>query len=323
MATITFLSDYGYSDDFVGVCHGVIARIAPDAAVIDVTHRIARHDIRSGALVLHARFRTCRRASTSPSSIPASAASGARSRFAAPATAGVLVGPDNGLLTLAAERFGGAVEAIDLEHTPHRLEHVSATFHGRDVFAPVAAALASGAPFAARRRAARPARARRAGAAERHGGEDGRVIAHALVIDGYGNVLSMRRTTTLADAGLALRARPARQRNVGPYARVFGDVAARERCSSTRTPTARSRSQSTAAPPQRARPGARRRSDAGARMSLGRRDCTCAAPTRRTSAPRSWRRRARPRHARHRGHADRGPRPPGPLAGTRAPARRC
>src|SRR2546423_12112140 len=51
-AVITFLSDYGLDDDFVGVCHGVMARIAPEARVIDVTHGIARHDVRSGALVL-------------------------------------------------------------------------------------------------------------------------------------------------------------------------------------------------------------------------------------------------------------------------------
>ena len=49
---ITFLSDYGHDDDFVGVCHGVVARIAPDARLLDVTHGIPRHDVRSGALVL-------------------------------------------------------------------------------------------------------------------------------------------------------------------------------------------------------------------------------------------------------------------------------
>jgi len=56
MAVVTFLSDYGLGDDFVGVCHGVIARIAPEARVIDVTHGIARHDVRTGALVLRTTF---------------------------------------------------------------------------------------------------------------------------------------------------------------------------------------------------------------------------------------------------------------------------
>ena len=60
----------------------------------------------------------------------------------------ILVGPDNGLLALAIERFGGAVEAVDVARSPHRLEPTSATFHGRDLFAPVAAHLAAGAPLA-------------------------------------------------------------------------------------------------------------------------------------------------------------------------------
>src|SRR5207244_3465758 len=60
----------------------------------------------------------------------------------------ILVGPDNGLLALAIERFGGAVEAVDIARSAHRLEPSSATFHGRDLFAPVAAALGAGAPLA-------------------------------------------------------------------------------------------------------------------------------------------------------------------------------
>lgn len=57
---VTFLSDYGLDDDFVGVCHGVIAQIAPEVRVLDVTHGIARHDVQTGALVLRGRSRTCR-----------------------------------------------------------------------------------------------------------------------------------------------------------------------------------------------------------------------------------------------------------------------
>ena len=60
----------------------------------------------------------------------------------------MLVGPDNGLLSLAAEAAGGVVEAVDIARSPFRLEPVSATFHGRDIFAPVAARLAAGAPLA-------------------------------------------------------------------------------------------------------------------------------------------------------------------------------
>src|SRR3954449_2807148 len=144
MPLVTFLSDYGHLDEFVGVCHGVIARLAPDVRVIDVTHGIARHDVRAGALVLRDAL------PYAPPGVHLAVVDpevGGRRRAVALACAEeerILVGPDNGLLTLAAERFGGVVEAIDIGHSPHRLEPVSATFHGRDHFAAVAARLAPG-----------------------------------------------------------------------------------------------------------------------------------------------------------------------------------
>src|SRR3954469_25284973 len=132
---ITFLSDYGHEDEFVGVCHGDIARIAPAARVLDVSHGIERHDVRSGALVL-------RRALPSfPAGAPPEVVDpevGGERRAVAVRTAEddrMLVGPDNGLLALAVERFGGAGEAVGLGGSPHRLEPMSGTFHGRDLFA--------------------------------------------------------------------------------------------------------------------------------------------------------------------------------------------
>ena len=148
-APITFLSDYGHDDDFVGVCHGVIARIAPEARVIDVTHGVARHDVRSGALILR------RALPFFPPGVHLAVVDpqvGAERRAVALRTAEedrILVGPDNGLLALAARRFGGAIEAVDIGRSPLRLEPVSATFHGRDIFAPVAAHLAGGVALAA------------------------------------------------------------------------------------------------------------------------------------------------------------------------------
>ena len=146
---ITFLSDYGTSDEFAGVCRAVIARIAPDARVIDLSHGIARHDVRQGAAVL------ANALAFAPAGRPprgrrprASAPGGGRSRSAAAEEDRLFVGPDNGLLSLALERFGGAAEAVDLADSPVRLEPVSATFHGRDLFAPVAAHLALGAALA-------------------------------------------------------------------------------------------------------------------------------------------------------------------------------
>src|SRR3954462_1244656 len=145
---ITFLSDYGLHDEFVGVCHGVVARIAPAARVIDLTHGIARHDVRTGALVLRRALPYC------PAGVHLAVVDpgvGAGRRGLALRTTEedrILVGPDNGLLSLAAQRFGGIAEVVDVARSPHRLDPVSATFHGRDVFAPVAAHLAAGAELA-------------------------------------------------------------------------------------------------------------------------------------------------------------------------------
>src|SRR4051812_34909588 len=117
---ITFLSDYGHEDEFVGVCHGVMARIAPDARVLDVSHGIERHDVRSGALVLR------RALPYFPAGVHLAVVDpevGGERRAVAVRTAEddrILVGPDNGLLALAVERFGGAVEAGAVPRSPPR-----------------------------------------------------------------------------------------------------------------------------------------------------------------------------------------------------------
>jgi len=146
---ITFLSDYGRSDEFVGVCHGVIARRCPQARVIDLTHEIPAQDVLQGALVLASA------APYLPAGVhlavvdPGVGASGPRARLAVAVRAReaghALVGPDNGLLGPAVEVLGGAAEAVDISRSPEALPGMSATFHGRDLFAPVAAALAAGA----------------------------------------------------------------------------------------------------------------------------------------------------------------------------------
>ena len=145
---ITFLSDYGLRDEFVGVVHAVIAHECRSARVIDLSHGVARHDVRSGALALR------RALPYTPPGVHLAVVDpevGAERRSVALRTAEedrLLVGPDNGLLMIAAEHFGGCVEAVEISHSKWRLEPVSATFHGRDVFAPVAAQLAAGADLA-------------------------------------------------------------------------------------------------------------------------------------------------------------------------------
>ena len=142
---VSLVTDYGVEDDFVGICHGVIASIAPDARIIDVTHGIPRFDVRRGAIALHDALPYL------PVGVHVAVVDpqvGTERRgIAVQCNDGrVLIGPDNGLLSLAWRTAGGAETAVDITLSPHRLEPVSATFHGRDVFAPVAAHIAAGEP---------------------------------------------------------------------------------------------------------------------------------------------------------------------------------
>jgi S-adenosylmethionine hydrolase len=202
-AMVSFLSDYGLDDDFVGVCHGVMASIAPEVRVIDLTHGIARHDVRGGALVLRR-------------SLPFFAPGvhlavvdpdvGGRRRGIALRTAEedrLLVGPDNGLLSLAAQRFGGTVEAVDIARSPHRLKPVSSTFHGRDLFAPVAAHLALGATLAEAGEPLDPGELVSLHMPMAHHDGD-EIIAHAVAFDHFGNVMLDVEHEELAGSGLRL-----------------------------------------------------------------------------------------------------------------------
>jgi S-adenosylmethionine hydrolase len=189
---ITFLSDYGLEDGFVGVCHGVIARRCPDARVIDITHGIRPQDVRAGALVLAAALPFMPAGVHLAVVDPGVGARGESARRAlALRTASedrLLVGPDNGLLVPAAERFGGAAEALEVSGSPARAARVSRTFHGRDVFAPVAAALAAGAPLEELGSRLDPRTLRRIElpAAEVRAQE---LHAHVLMSDRFGNLV--------------------------------------------------------------------------------------------------------------------------------------
>jgi S-adenosylmethionine hydrolase len=202
MAVVTFLSDYGLVDDFVGVCHGVIAQVAPDARVIDVTHGIPRHDVRSGAIVLR-RALAYLPAGVHLAVVDPGVGSERRAVALRCADGGgrLLVGPDNGLLTLAAERFGGVAEAVDLDGSPFALDAVSASFHGRDLFAPVAARLAAGATLAQAGTPLDPAGLVELELPRALVHEDG-LLAHVLLADGYGNVLLDAERADVEAAGL-------------------------------------------------------------------------------------------------------------------------
>jgi S-adenosylmethionine hydrolase len=200
---ITFLSDYGYDDEFAGVCRAVIAGIAPDATVIDLTHGVPRHAIRQGATILSNAL------PYAPPGVHMAVVDpgvGSPRRALAVRVASddrVLVGPDNGLLWPGVERLGGVVEAVDVSLSEFRLEPISATFHGRDVFAPVAAHLALGAPLSAAGEEVAPASLTTLDASEPSIGE-GRVVAHVISVDRFGNAVLDLADRHLAQAGLRM-----------------------------------------------------------------------------------------------------------------------
>lgn len=143
---ITLLTDYGSTDEFAGVLHGVIAMICPDARVINLTHSIGRHDIRGGAAIL-AQSLPYLPVGVHLAVVDPRVGGDRRAVALRLADGRILVGPDNGLLWPAAGAGGGVERAAEISQSPWRLEPVSATFHGRDIFAPVAAHLAAGEPF--------------------------------------------------------------------------------------------------------------------------------------------------------------------------------
>jgi len=224
---VTLLTDYGLADDFVGVCHAVIAGIAPDARVVDLTHGVPRHDVRTGALTLR------RTLPFAPAGVHVAVVDpevGGRRRAIAVRCAEedrLLVGPDNGVLLPAAERFGGVVEAVELSRSPFRLEPVSATFHGRDLFAPVAAHLAAGASLL---EAGDPLEPDELVGLElpRARAEDGALVVHALAFDRFGNVTLDAEHAQLSALGLRLGAGVVvdveGEEQDARYARTFADV---------------------------------------------------------------------------------------------------
>jgi hypothetical protein len=140
---ITFLSDFGVEDDFAGVCHGVIKRLAPEADVIHITHGIEATNILQGSVVL---------ANTLPympvgvhlAIVDPEVGSPRRALVVRTGDGRLLVGPDNGLLVPSADALGGIAAAHEITNREFALESISPTFHGRDVFAPAAAHLVLG-----------------------------------------------------------------------------------------------------------------------------------------------------------------------------------
>jgi S-adenosylmethionine hydrolase len=224
---ITFLSDFGLKDDFVGTCHGVIKRIAPDADIIDITHGIPPTSILEGALVL------ANTIGFMPVGVHLAivdpGVGGPRRPLALRDSEGrAYVGPDNGLLVPAASRAGIEV-AHELANPAYALQTISRTFHGRDLFAPAAAHLANGVSLAelgppvdpeglVRLDLPAPALA------------DGAITATMLYVDSFGNIaLNLDRDDVQAlgiGPGSRVELELAGERYYAVVARTFADARA-------------------------------------------------------------------------------------------------
>jgi S-adenosylmethionine hydrolase len=182
---VSFLSDYGLTDEFVGVCKAVILRAAPQARIIDVTHDIPAHDVRAGALTL------ARAAQYLPTGVILAVVDPGvgteRRAVAVEVDTGYLVGPDNGLLAPAVAILGGAKRAVELTNREFQLEAPGATFAGRDVFAPAAGYLASGVQLSDLGEPV-DALSLTPGVVPLSREEDGTLVGEVLWVDRFGNV---------------------------------------------------------------------------------------------------------------------------------------
>jgi len=222
---ITFLSDFGLKDDFVGTCHGVMKRIAPEAQIIDITHGIPPQAVLQGALVL----------ANTIGFMPV----GVHLAIVDPGVGGprrpivlrdeddrTYVGPDNGLLLPAASRVGIAA-AHELANPDYALETISRTFHGRDLFSPAAAHLARGAALDELGPPVDPESLVRLDLPELVV-TDGGIVATLLYVDSFGNIALNLTRDDVEGLGIVAGARVelelSGERYYAVMARTFADA---------------------------------------------------------------------------------------------------
>ena len=140
MAVVTFTTDFGSSDGYAGAMKGVVLSLAPDAVLVDISHQVPARDVQAGAFTL-AQAAPFFPPGTIHVAVVDPGVGGARAEVVVAAGGSLFVGPDNGLLSLAAP---APRRAWRIESPAYRRDPVSPTFHGRDVFAPAAGRLAAG-----------------------------------------------------------------------------------------------------------------------------------------------------------------------------------
>ena len=194
---ITLTTDFGHRDPFVGIMKGVIAAIDPAATVVDLTHGVAPQDVTGGALALAAAVDYFP-AGTVHLAVVDPGVGSARRAILIETDRAFYVGPDNGILRLAADRQR-MVRAVRLSNPAYHLRPTSSTFHGRDVFAPVAAHVSLGAPPERLGETVEACEELILPKPERDG--EGRMVGEVIHIDGFGNLTTNIRRRDLEPFG--------------------------------------------------------------------------------------------------------------------------
>jgi S-adenosylmethionine hydrolase len=213
VALITLLTDFGTDDAYVGQVKGAILKVAPTATLVDLTHSVPAQDVQAGAFVLWSAVESFPAGTIHLAVVDPGVGSRRRAIGLRAGRGDYFVGPDNGLLSPAVDRLGGCVEAVELTNAEYWRPNVSTTFHGRDVFGPVAGHLANGLPLT---HFGRPITDPRRLALPEPRGHNGEV----LHIDTYGNLI-----TNLPGSGLPAHFRVRITERVVPSATYYEQVA--------------------------------------------------------------------------------------------------
>ncbi len=199
MRPVCFLSDFGLADDFVGTCKGVMHRIVPGISIVDLTHEVPDFGVKTGAEILQHATRYMPADAVYLAVVDPGVGTERRGHALRTESGALLVGPDNGLLVSAAESLDGISGAVELIEGRFHLHPVSNTFHGRDIFAPVAAHLAAGVGFSDLGEAVDPSSLTRLGRVGGLADEHGGLVTNILSIVRFGNA---RLSVTEEESGL-------------------------------------------------------------------------------------------------------------------------
>jgi hypothetical protein len=223
--TVTFLSDYGLEDEFVGVVKSVIRDIARHVSVIDLTHGIAPHDVRAGALTLARSVQYLASGIVLAVVDPGVGTDRRAVGIEVAGGEGVFIGPDNGLLAPAVALAGGAGRAVVLTNHDYQLAAPGATFAGRDVFAPAAAHLCNGVDLVELGEAVDPGLLL-PGTVPLARPEDGGLAAEVLWVDRFGNAQLNLGTEDVAAWGDQIRIRFGDTARVATVTQSYGELGA-------------------------------------------------------------------------------------------------